>query len=52
MNAINESLEKHHRPIIYALTFSLLFFAAACTFHTAIPVCHYIFKCDHNMHSV
>jgi hypothetical protein len=29
-----------------------LFFAAACTSHDILPVCHYIFGCDHNMHLV
>jgi hypothetical protein len=27
-----------------------LFFAAACTFHDVIPICHYLFGCDHGMH--
>ncbi len=50
MTAINESLETHHRPIIFSLTFVILFFAASCTFHDIIPVCHYLFGCDHALH--
>ncbi len=50
MNAINESIDKHYRPIIFSLLFMLGFFAASCTFHDAIPVCHYLFGCDHKMH--
>lgn len=50
MNAINESIDKYNRPIIFSLMFVIVFFVAACTFHDSIPVCHYIFGCDHNMH--
>jgi hypothetical protein len=50
MNAINQAMEKHHRSIIYSLLFVIVFFAASCTFHDIIPVCHYIFGCDHQMH--
>ena len=50
MNAFNESLEKHHRVIIYSLAFVVVFFATACTLHDVIPVCHYLFGCDHNLH--
>ena len=50
MTSLNQSLEKHHKPIIYTLTIMLAFFAIACTFDAAIPVCHYLFGCDHAMH--
>jgi hypothetical protein len=50
MTAINQSLEKHHRPIIFSLASVILFFAASCMFHDVIPVCHYLFGCDHAMH--
>jgi hypothetical protein len=30
--------------------FLLAFFVLACTFHDVIPVCHYLFGCDHGMH--
>ena len=50
MDALNNSLEKHHRPIIYSLVFVVLFFAASCTFNNAIPICHYVFGCDHLLH--
>jgi hypothetical protein len=51
MNAIHQSMEKHHRGIIYSLLFVLVFFASACTFHDIIPVCHYLFGCDHQVHA-
>ena len=50
MGTINQSIEKHHRPIIFSLLFVIVFFAASCTFHDIIPICHYLFGCDHNMH--
>lgn len=52
MDTINALMEKHHRVIIFSLTFVVVFFAAACTFHDIIPVCHYLFGCDHNMHAM
>ena len=50
MNAYNQLLEKHHKGIIYSLLFVIAFFVASCTFHDIIPVCHYLFGCDHQMH--
>lgn len=52
MDTFNTSLEKHHRPIIFFLTFVVLFFSASCTFHDIIPICHYVFGCDHHLHAV
>jgi hypothetical protein len=51
MNTINQAMEKHHRGIIFSLTFVILFFVTACTFHDMIPICHYLFGCDHHMHA-
>ena len=50
MNALNESLERHHRPIVYTLALVVLFMATSCVFNDVIPVCHWIFGCDHNFH--
>lgn len=50
MASINALMETHHRAIIFALAFVVVFFAAACTLHDVIPVCHYVFGCDHNLH--
>jgi hypothetical protein len=52
VDTINASLERHHRQIIFSLGFIVIFFAAACTFHDVIPVCHYLFNCDHGLHLV
>ena len=27
----------------------VLFFALACLLHDLIPVCHYLFRCDHRV---
>ena len=51
MATINASIEAYHRPIIFSLTFVIVFFAASCTFHDVLPICHYIFGCDHGLHA-
>ena len=50
MQTINTWIDQYYRPMIFSLGFVVLFFAASCTFHDVIPVCHYIFGCDHLMH--
>lgn len=50
MGIVNEFMERNHRSIIFSLLFVIVFFVAACTFHDIIPVCHYLFGCDHGMH--
>ncbi len=52
MAAISAALERHHRLIIGSLTGIIVFFVMACTFHDVIPVCHYLFGCDHGMHTM
>ncbi len=51
MATLNLWMEKYHRGIIFSLAFVVVFFAAACTFHDVIPICHYLFGCDHAMHT-
>lgn len=50
MNTLNTTMEKHYRPIIFSLVFIVVLFAASCTFHDIIPICHYLFGCDHLLH--
>ena len=50
MAALAASLERHHQAVIAGLVLVIFFFLAACTFHDVIPVCHYLFGCDHAMH--
>jgi hypothetical protein len=51
MNTANAFLERQHRAIIFSLAFIVIFFAASCTFHDVIPICHYVFGCDHQVHA-
>lgn len=46
-----QAIDTHPRLIVGALVLALLFFATACTFNAAIPVCHWLFHCDHWFHS-
>jgi hypothetical protein len=50
MDSVSASIERHHRAVIFSLLFVVLFFAASCTFHDVIPICHYLFGCDHSLH--
>lgn len=47
---VSATIETHHRGIIAGLVVVILFFLAACTFHDVLPICHYLFGCDHAMH--
>ncbi len=40
------------RPRLIAGIFGgvILFFLAACLLHDVIPICHWVFRCDHRMH--
>ncbi|MDH3195814.1 MAG: hypothetical protein OEL78_05830 [Hyphomicrobiales bacterium] len=51
MTALANSVEKHHKFIILSLMSLIVFFLAACTFHDVLPICHYLFGCDHGFHS-
>ena len=50
MTAMSATIASHHRLIIAGLAIVIVFFVAACTFHDVLPVCHYLFGCDHAMH--
>jgi len=50
MTTLSATIDQHHRLIIAALAFIILFFLAACLFHDVIPICHFLFGCDHAMH--
>ena len=50
MTAMSLTIERHHRLIIAALALVILFFLAASLFHDVIPICHFLFGCDHSMH--
>jgi len=50
MAAIAASIERHHKLIITVLSLVILVLVASCTFHEVIPICHWLFGCDHQMH--
>lgn len=50
MNTVNILMAQHHRAIIYSLGFIVVFFTASCAFHDVVPICHYLFGCDHQLH--
>jgi len=50
--AISEAIERHHKLIIGILIVIILFFIFACIFDNVIPVCHWLFQCDHAYHAM
>ena len=50
MATISAFIDNHYRGIITGLVGIIVFFAVSCTFHDTIPVCHYLFGCDHAVH--
>jgi hypothetical protein len=51
MTTIAESVEKHHKAIIASLLSLIALFLVACALNDLIPICHYVFGCDHGFHS-
>lgn len=51
MATFSESVEKHHKLIIIVLVVIIVTLASSCLFHDVIPICHYVFGCDHGMHA-
>ena len=50
MTALTAVVDEHPRIIITVLGLVILFFLTACLLHDVIPVCHWLFGCDHRMH--
>ena len=50
MTALTTAVEEHPKLIIAVLGLIILFFLAACLLHDVIPICHWLFGCDHRMH--
>jgi len=48
----SESIEKNHKIIIPLLLLIIIAMLASCLFHDVIPICHYVFRCDHGMHAI
>ncbi len=52
MPTIAETVEKRHRLIILLLVLVNFVMVASCTFNDIIPICHYVFGCDHKLHVI
>lgn len=50
MATVYAVMEKYHRLIIFSLLGVIVLFLLACTFNGILPICHYLFGCDHMMH--
>ena len=51
MSMATQTIDSHPRLIVALMASALVFFAVSCTFNDAIPICHYLFHCDHWFHS-
>jgi hypothetical protein len=52
MTTVTEAVETHHRTIILFLLSLIAVFLAACSLHDVLPICHYVFGCDHSFHGI
>jgi hypothetical protein len=50
MTLLATTIERHPKAVIGVLGGVVLFFLAACLLHDWIPICHWVFRCDHRMH--
>ena len=46
-DTIGRTIDDRPRLIAGVLFGIILFFALACALNDVIPVCHYLFRCDH-----
>ena len=46
-HTIGRTVEERPKLVSSALFGVILFFALACLLNDVIPVCHYLFRCDH-----
>jgi hypothetical protein len=47
---IAQVVERRHKLIISLLVLVILVMVTSCLFHDIIPICHWLFGCDHQMH--
>jgi hypothetical protein len=52
MTTIDESVERHYKAIILSLVSLIVAILVSCAFNDVIPICHYVFGCDHSFHGV
>lgn len=51
MSTFAQAVERNHRIIIVGLLGVIALFLFSYTFHDVLPICHYLFGCDHHMHA-
>lgn len=47
IDSVGRTIDERPRLVAGALFAIILFFALACVLNDVIPVCHYLFRCDH-----
>ncbi|MDH3293031.1 MAG: hypothetical protein OER95_01765 [Acidimicrobiia bacterium] len=50
VDAVGRTVDERPRLIAGILFAIILFFVLACALNGIIPVCHYLFGCDHRFH--
>lgn len=50
MITLSRFVESHAKVIAAVQALVIVFFLSACLLHDVIPVCHYLFGCDHRLH--
>ncbi len=51
MTTFSQSVEDLHKVIIPMLLSLIAVFVIACSLNDILPICHYIFGCDHLFHA-
>ena len=47
LDTVGRTVEARPKLVAGVLFAIILFFALACALNDVIPVCHYLFRCDH-----
>ena len=47
VHSVGNTVETRPKLVAGVLFGIILFFAVACALNDVIPVCHYLFRCDH-----
>jgi hypothetical protein len=50
MGTLSDTIARHPQFVITALTLVILVMVTACVLNEVIPICHYVFGCDHRFH--
>ena len=49
IDSVGRVVEERPKVVAGALMMIIIFFALACALNDLIPVCHYLFRCDHRV---